>query len=54
MAVLLLVLFPLLLMFNPPLAAGALVTAIVLLYRGKTSRASSKYTSNFPTDDASI
>jgi hypothetical protein len=54
MAVLILVLFPLLLLFNPPLAAGALVTAIVLLYRGKSRRASSQYSSSGPTDDASI
>jgi hypothetical protein len=51
MVVLILILFPLLLLFNPPLAGGALVTAIVMLYRGKTKRAPSRYASS---DDAAI
>ena len=54
MAVLLLVLFPLLLLFNPPLAAVALVSAIVLLIRGNTSRATARYPRSRPTDDAAI
>ena len=37
MAVMLLILFPFLLMFNTPLAGVAMVSAIVLLYRGKTT-----------------
>ena len=54
MAVLLLVLFPILLMYNTPLAAVALVSAIVLLYRGKTSGATSSHPRSRPTDDAAI
>jgi hypothetical protein len=54
MAVLLLVLFPLLLMFNPPLAGVALVSAIVMLYRGNISRATSKVPRDRPSDDAAI
>jgi hypothetical protein len=37
--VLLLILFPLLLMFNVPMAFGALGLAIVLIVHGKTSAA---------------
>ena len=54
MAVLLLVLFPLLLMLNPMLAGVALVSAIVMLYRGKTSGATSRHPRSRPTDDAAI
>ena len=54
MAVLLLVLFPILLMYNTPLAVVALVSAIVLLYRGKNSGATSRRHRNRPTDDAAI
>jgi len=54
MAVLLLVLFPILLMYNTPLAAVALVSAIVLLYRGKTSGATSRHPRSRPTNDAAI
>jgi hypothetical protein len=54
MAVLLLILFPILLMFNTPLAAAALVSAIVLLYRGKTSGAISRPSRSRATDDAAI
>ncbi len=54
MAVLLLVLFPLLLMLNPLLAGIALVSAIVMLYRGKTSGATSRHPRSRPTDDAAI
>lgn len=39
MAVLLLVLFPVLLMFKPPMAFAALGAAIVLIVHGKTSAA---------------
>lgn len=39
MHILLLALFPILLMFNTPLAFLSLAVAIVLLYRGRTSRA---------------
>jgi hypothetical protein len=42
MAILLLVLFPILLMYNTPLAGVALVSAIVLLYRGKTKSVTSR------------
>jgi len=41
-------------MFNTPLAAVALVSAIVLLYRGNISRATSRYPRDRPTDDAAI
>jgi hypothetical protein len=54
MAVLLLVLFPILLMYNPALAAIALVSAIVMLYRGKTSGATSRHPRSHRTDDAAI
>ena len=54
MAVLILVLFPILLMFNPPLAGVALVSAIVLLYRGNVKRATSRLPHHNTTDDASI
>ena len=54
MAVLLLVLAPLLLMFNPLLAGIALVSAIVMLYRGKTTAATSRHPRSRPTDDAAI
>ena len=54
MAVLLLVLFPILLLFNTPLAGVALVSAIVLLYRGNTGRATSRPPRDHRTDDAAI
>ena len=54
MAILLLVLFPILLMINPPLAGIALVSAIVMLYRGKSSGATSRHPRSRPTDDAAI
>ena len=37
MPAILLVLFPLLVLFNPPLAFGALAVAIVLLCRGRSN-----------------
>jgi hypothetical protein len=54
MAAVLLVLFPVLLMFNTPLAAVALVSGIVLLYRGKTSSAAQRRPDSRPPYDASI
>lgn len=42
-SVLFLALFPILLIFNTPLAAIALASAIVMLYRGTASRATSRY-----------
>lgn len=39
MHILLLALFPVLLLFNTPLAFVALAVAIVLIYRGRTSAA---------------
>ncbi len=53
MAVLLLLLFPILLMYNTPVAGVALVSAIVLLYRGNTARASG-YRRNRRADDAAM
>ncbi len=52
MAAALLVLFPLLLMFNPPLAFAALVLAIVLLYTGRTRSARRRAPQHI--DDSSI
>lgn len=52
MAVLFLVLFPILLMHNTPVAGVALVSGIVLLYRGKTSGATSRHPRSRPTDAA--
>jgi hypothetical protein len=54
MAVLLLVLFPILLMHNTPLAFVALPSAIVLLSRGKNRGATSRLPRSRPTDDAAI
>jgi hypothetical protein len=51
-AVVLLVLFPLLLLVNPPLAAVSLVAAIVLLYRGKTTPARHRSVRSY--DDTAI
>lgn len=39
MAVLLLALFPVLVLFNTPVALASLAVAIVLLYRGRTEAA---------------
>lgn len=52
MAVVFLVLFPLLILINPPLAASSLLTAIVLLYRKKASP--TRHPRHRPTDDAAI
>ena len=54
MAVLLLILFPFLLMYNTPLAAIALVSGIVLMYRGQTSSRTYRQAHTQPTDDAGI
>ena len=53
MAAALLVLFPLLLMFNSYLAFGTLAMAIVLLYTGRT-KSSRRPAPRQPIDDSSI
>lgn len=53
LAVVLLVLFPILLMYNTRVAGVALVIAIVLLYRGKTSTNRNEHHCR-PPDNASI
>lgn len=54
MAVLLLIMFPLLLLVNTPLAGVSLVAAIVMLYRGKTAASPTRSRTTASIDDASI